>query len=360
MTREDFMNYTKYSNGSASVAINRLIKYGVILEDLIYVVEEDFEGFLDSKTLQIVMKNKSYKIVTCSNCSSANKISYIVWEKKEEDNKNLCAHCSRSKCLSNLNRTKIREKVEAYWSDEERSRNYRDFLSKSQIDRNKNYIPDKIKNFSIDKKIEIKNKKINTWNNRTEEEKEKINKKRNIYMNFTEEQRKNYIEKMKISMNEPELKKRNSEKAKERWRLMSESEKIFFIKNWHKHSGAKVSIHEDLDIYYQGSYEKYFLDECLLKDLNVERGPCLDYFDTRTNKLRKYFLDFICEGFLVEIKSEYWYNVHKETCDCKARAAKNYCIQNNLRDYLLILIDDKNLKEKVGEAVETIENKVDN
>jgi hypothetical protein len=97
-------------------------------------------------------------------------------------------------------------------------------------------------------------------------------------------------------------------------------------------------------ILIQGSYEMLFVEFCEKNNIRIEDGPFLYYrFDGEPHK---YFVDFkINVGGkikLVEIKSTYWYNVHREQNDAKIIAAKKYCEENGLKYYFII--NDNNKK----------------
>ena len=102
-------------------------------------------------------------------------------------------------------------------------------------------------------------------------------------------------------------------------------------------SSFRMKKYKNTDLYYQGLYEKDFLDLC--EKLNilkfVKRGCTIRY--NMNGKDLIYFPDFYIEkdNMLIEIKSSYWYNVHKEKNIIKERTCKELGY-----NYLLIL--DKN------------------
>lgn len=98
-------------------------------------------------------------------------------------------------------------------------------------------------------------------------------------------------------------------------------------------------------ILIQGTYEKMFVEFCEMNNLPIENGPTIDYiFD---NKKHKYFIDFkvIVDSNvkLVEIKSTYWYNKHKEIIDIKNQYALQFAKNNN--SLFHFIINDNNKKQ---------------
>lgn len=94
------------------------------------------------------------------------------------------------------------------------------------------------------------------------------------------------------------------------------------------------------DLYYQGSYEKDFLLK--YKDvLHIENGLSIKYNHLDVDKI--YHSDFYLPDFdlVVEIKSTYWYNIHLERCQEKAKFTKK------IHNYIMILDKDYTEFEKI-------------
>ena len=94
------------------------------------------------------------------------------------------------------------------------------------------------------------------------------------------------------------------------------------------------------DLYYQGSYEKDFLLK--YKDvLHIENGLSIKYKYLDVDKI--YHSDFYLPDFdlVVEIKSTYWYNIHLERCQEKAKFTKK------IHNYIMILDKDYTEFEKI-------------
>lgn len=340
MTKEDIMKSFNLKKNGATFIIKKIIKEGSKLED-IFFKNSEYIGLWD-KNLDIpVVVEKSFVKCTCINCNSVFISPYNNWNKKKQ--KDLCPSCSRSQNLSRLNRSVIKQKVIEYWSSD-RSNEFRNILSKKFTESNKTIFREKILNFSENKKILIKNKKIKTWMNRSESERNEINQKKNVYLKLTEEekikQRKKYSE--WASKNHEYL----SEACKQRWRKMSKEKKDEILSNLFVSSHLKKK-HDVLDIYYQGGYEKEFLDKCIVLNIDVKRGPNIDYFDTASNKIRTYMIDFVIRDYLIEIKSNYYWNKNLETNLCKKEAAENYASEFNYKDYKVFILDQINLEEEL-------------
>ena len=92
--------------------------------------------------------------------------------------------------------------------------------------------------------------------------------------------------------------------------------------------------HKNSDLYYQGSYEKDFLDVYYDKIRIIKASPVEYYFD---NKIHMYFPDFYLPDYntVVEIKSSYTYNREYEMNIIK----KDACLKNNFN--FLFIIDKK-------------------
>lgn len=105
-------------------------------------------------------------------------------------------------------------------------------------------------------------------------------------------------------------------------------------------SGRKRLQYKDTELYYQGSYEKDFLELC--ESLNildkVDRCFTIKYELNESELI--YFPDFYIEelNLIVEIKSSYWYNKHKERNIAKEKQCKD-------SGYNYILIMNKDYKE---------------
>ena len=99
-------------------------------------------------------------------------------------------------------------------------------------------------------------------------------------------------------------------------------------------SGLKKKNYKNTNLYYQGTYELNFLELCENNEIidKVKRGDVIEY--EFNNKKLIYFPDFQIKNNLIEIKSTYWYNVHKDKNIAKEKA----CIEQG---YTYVLIIDK-------------------
>lgn len=72
-------------------------------------------------------------------------------------------------------------------------------------------------------------------------------------------------------------------------------------------TGKKIKLHE-CGLMYRGTYEKDFLDYCLINNILVEKGPTIEYIFN--NKRKYYHSDFYIKSMnlICEIKSSYYYN----------------------------------------------------
>lgn len=85
---------------------------------------------------------------------------------------------------------------------------------------------------------------------------------------------------------------------------------------------SKYALHE-IGIYYQGTYEKDFLDFCLSNMIDVKRGPTLKYINEGIEHF--YYSDFYIESInlIVEVKSSYYYYLHESINILKKECAIN-------------------------------------
>jgi hypothetical protein len=94
--------------------------------------------------------------------------------------------------------------------------------------------------------------------------------------------------------------------------------------------------YRDTDLHYQGSYELDFLDK-YYDSIKIENGKTIKYIYEEEQTF--YFSDFYLPEYnlVIEVKSSYWFNIHKKRCIAKAEETKKYY------NYLMIL--DKNYSE---------------
>jgi len=94
----------------------------------------------------------------------------------------------------------------------------------------------------------------------------------------------------------------------------------------------KIKYDERFELYYQGTYEKHFLDFCYINNLKIIKPKYLKYI--LDNKIHKYFPDFYYEplNLLIEIKSDYIFELQKD----KNIAKLNYSVINGF-DHMFII-----------------------
>ena len=95
-------------------------------------------------------------------------------------------------------------------------------------------------------------------------------------------------------------------------------------------SGLKIKQFKNTNLWYQGSYELDFLEKFYDKIKGIERAPSIKYQINGNNKI--YFPDFYIPtlNLIIECKSLYYYNLHKELVNIKKKATIangfNYCM----------------------------------
>lgn len=211
----------------------------------------------------------------------------------------------------------------------------------SQSDKIKNKIKNTYKTFSNDKKINILNKIKNTnlkkygvenvFNNIDIQNKQK---QTNLERYGVENVFKNEIIKEKI-------KKSNIENYGVEYPLQNTD---IFIKN--QKSQFKISYYKN--IMYQSSYELDFLIYCEKLNIldKIERGKRIKY--TYNNKNKIYHPDYYIKdlNLLIEIKSDYHYNLDLN----KNILKEEYSLKNNY-DFIFIINKDYNI---FNEKIKTI------
>lgn len=102
-------------------------------------------------------------------------------------------------------------------------------------------------------------------------------------------------------------------------------------------SGYRIKKHE-CGLNYQGTYEKDFIDICLEHNIKLSKPPSFLY--EMFSKTKRYYPDFYIEklNLIIEVKSKYYYEIHKDKNELKKQT-----ITNNGFQYLMIL--DKNYEE---------------
>jgi len=92
--------------------------------------------------------------------------------------------------------------------------------------------------------------------------------------------------------------------------------------------------YKNTSLYYQGTYEKHFLDFCFENNIVVENGPSVKFLFENKNKI--YYSDFYLKekNLIIEIKSDYYYKKYLEKNFVKQKS----CIEQG---YNFIFIIDK-------------------
>ena len=100
-------------------------------------------------------------------------------------------------------------------------------------------------------------------------------------------------------------------------------------------NSLRIKKFRNTNIWYQGTYELNFLNKYYDKYPEIQRGPSIKYSFDNINKL--YYPDFYIPSLnlIIEIKSNYWYRIHKLNILEKEKAT----ISNGF-NYIIII--DKN------------------
>ena len=314
---EDYVERKKLKRLSAFT--RRMRKNNLDLEDLSFV---DFcDDIWVEKLNMPLFTRKVNLILKCEVCGCSYKTGYRIQETRK--NKNTCAHCARSANATMLNKTIIKEKRKEGFAS-----GRLDYLKENSkiriIERNKTIQKEYMLNLPENKKAEIANKKRNTFHDRPLKEQEAINKKRaNGWYKLTEYEKEKRKEILKSYI-------------KKYIDNISEEEKLENLKNKNHASKGEFD-----GIIYGSKFEKIFLLECLTNKYSISRGPNIEYFDTRTKKIRIYSIDFVVNNYLIEIKGKFFWTADLETNLCKKKAAEEYAKNNNYKEYIIFIFNNE-------------------
>jgi len=109
----------------------------------------------------------------------------------------------------------------------------------------------------------------------------------------------------------------------------------------------KIKYDDRFKLYYQGTYEKHFLDFCYDNNIIITKPKYIKYiFD---DKEYKYFPDYYIESLnlLIEIKSDYIFEVQKN----KNIAKQIFSIKNGFEHIFIINKNYDILKKMILENV---------
>ena len=106
----------------------------------------------------------------------------------------------------------------------------------------------------------------------------------------------------------------------------------------------RIKLHENFGIFYQGTYEKHFLDFCFNNNILVEKHESIKYILNNINHI--YHPDFYLKNFnlIVEIKSDYYYKKHLES----NLAKQSSCLEQNYNFIFIINKDYSEFKKIIG------------
>ena len=114
----------------------------------------------------------------------------------------------------------------------------------------------------------------------------------------------------KTALMNPEIKKESNKKMIELYGTIHPLQNVEIMKKM-INSSYKFKVHEN-GLVYQGKYEKDFIDMCVKNNIPIERGLTINYELNNENKI--YFSDFYLrsKNLIIEIKSTWIWNKHKE------------------------------------------------
>ena len=111
------------------------------------------------------------------------------------------------------------------------------------------------------------------------------------------------------------IKEKKRETTLKHWGVDNPSQNVELFEKSQK-SGKKIKLHE-IGLWYRGTYEKDFLDYCLVNKIEVKKGPTIKF--NYNNKNKYYHSDYFIpeKNLIIEIKSYYYYHKFKELNDIK-------------------------------------------
>ena len=185
MTLEEVRDY--YGLRYCGNVTRELMKTGSKIEDLI-IRNDEIIGIWDKNNNIPIFENKTKVKYTCIVSGEECIVLFMHWKNKKLENKYLSPSVSRSRTLTNLNKTKIREKnIESFNGpngDERRKK-----CARQMRNFNLNIWPEMLKSYTPEQRCNLANKKRQTFHNRSIEEQEKINQKKNIWQYMGEEEK---------------------------------------------------------------------------------------------------------------------------------------------------------------------------
>lgn len=134
-------------------------------------------------------------------------------------------------------------------------------------------------------------------------------------------------------MKNEEIRKKLINNLYEKYGVYYPSQLPYFYEKMLK-TGFKIERYKDTNLYYQGTYEKDFLDK-YYNIFDIEKGPIIEY--NFEGKRHFYYSDFYIKSLnlIIEIKSSKWFYEHENKNITKKRACQKLGY-----NYLLILDKD--------------------
>ena len=362
----DFGNkYFIYKNKNISMILTEKVKINIHPSNMKYYISKGYSdiGVGDEIEMEINnIKNGSHCIITCKcdKCGKEKDIQFRAYLRYgNEFGKYLCRKCSQFK-LEETNmklygkkypaqREEIMDKMKLTMIDKygvENASQSKELQNKKIETNTKNFgcnwglSSEKIKNKSKKTCLEkygveyiLQNKEIIEKNKKTI-----LDKYGEKNYNNRKKYRKTCLEKYGVEhIFKNEIIK---EKTKQTFLQKYQVEHVLQNEEIYKkmiRSSFKIKYYNNTPIYYQGSYEKNFLDKYFGK-MTIMNGKTISY--EMNGKKLKYYSDFYLPDYnmIIEIKSSRWYNIHLDKNIMKEKTCKEL-------GYIFIFIIDKNYNE---------------
>jgi hypothetical protein len=124
--------------------------------------------------------------------------------------------------------------------------------------------------------------------------------------------------------------------------------RLFNYENSIKNEKSPIKKYANTNIFFQGSFEKTFLDSLMKIDLlnEISKPKFIVYFDDINNRFRRYFADFLLLNFVVEIKSNWTYDKNgTDMCERRINNLKWYTTVKNCKKRFIVIFDNKFVRE---------------
>lgn len=322
-------------------------------QNLEYYKDKGYDVVYREKILVKVLDltiGSHYKVnVKCDICNSSNIVQYRQLKGKEDYLCNSCA-AKNKKSISHTDEKK-KSMVQKMLRTRELRKMENPNYGKCKIKKEK-VIKDKIKKEKIkktpeeillimEKRSKTKFEKYGDPNFNNQEKKKNTLKERYGDENYNNSNARKNTLKEKYGDENFNNQQKKEETCLNKYGVRHTNQNLEIMNKIQK-SGFNLKFHENMDLYYRGSYEKDFLDFCFSNNILVSDFKDHLYY-SHNNKKHRYYPDFYHEktNTIIEIKSEYTFE-----SDYDINILKQKCSIENKYNFLFII--DKDYSEFIS------------